>query len=76
MATGTIAALRDKGFGFIAPDGASQGDLFFHRSAVVGTSFDYLRQGQHVTFDQEPDPRDASRSRAVNVRLTHDSDES
>jgi cold shock protein len=69
MATGTIASLRDKGFGFIAPDGATgRGDLFFHTSALQGTTFYELREGQRVGFDQEPDPRDASRQRAVNVR--------
>jgi len=69
MATGTIASLRDKGFGFIAPDRApGGGDLFFHRSAVQGSMFDALREGQRVSFDEEPDPRDASRQRAVNVR--------
>lgn len=69
MGTGTVASIRDKGFGFIAPDGAAGGsDLFFHRSAIQGTTFDALREGQRVSFDQEPDPRDASRQRAVNVR--------
>jgi|SoiMethySBSTD1v2_1073268.scaffolds.fasta_scaffold5011737_1 cold shock protein len=69
MATGTIASLRDKGFGFIAPDGAgSRGDLFFHRSAMADDSFERLVEGQRVSFDEEPDPRDATRRRAVNVR--------
>ena len=73
MASGTIASLRDRGFGFIMPDGAtSRGDLFFHRSAVVERSFDQLREGQRVSFDEEPDPRDASRRRAVNVRVIAD----
>ena len=73
MATGTIASLRDKGFGFILPDGASgRGDLFFHSTAVTETTFDQLREGQRVSFDEEPDPRDASRRRAVNVRTTGD----
>jgi CspA family cold shock protein len=70
MGTGVVASLRDKGFGFIAPDGAGGGgDLFFHRSALQGTAFDALREGQRVSFDEEPDPRDASRQRAVNVRV-------
>lgn len=70
MATGTIASLRDRGFGFILPEGASaQGDLFFHSTAVMETTFDQLQVGQHVNFDEEPDPRDASRRRAVNVRV-------
>ncbi len=69
MGTGIVASLRDKGFGFIAPDGASGGsDLFFHSSALQGTTFDDIQEGQRVSFDQEPDPRDASRQRAVNVR--------
>jgi CspA family cold shock protein len=69
MATGTIASLRERGFGFIMPDGASgQNDLFFHHTALIDTTFDQLREGQHVSFDEEPDPRDASRRRAVHVR--------
>lgn len=71
MATGTIKSLRDKGFGFIAPDdgGSGSGDLFFHRSAVDGEDFDRLQEGQRVGFEVQPDPRDPSRHRAVNVRL-------
>lgn len=75
MATGTIKSmLYDKGFGFIAPDdGAGQGnDLFFHQSAVLNNDFDSLRQGQRVEFTQEPDPRNASRQRAVNVTPADD----
>jgi cold shock protein len=70
MANGTIASLRDRGFGFIMPDGGSaNNDLFFHSTAVAGTTFDQLQVGQRVSFDEEPDPRDASRRRAVNVRV-------
>jgi CspA family cold shock protein len=71
MATGTIASIRDKGFGFIARrGGGKQGnDLFFHRSAVAGDGFDQLREGQQVSYDEEPDPRDPSRRRAVNVQV-------
>jgi cold shock protein len=73
MATGTVASLRDRGFGFIAPDGApARGDIFFHRSAVADDSFDRLVVGQRVSFDAEPDPRDATRRRAVNVRSVED----
>lgn len=68
MATGDITRLvRDRGFGFIKPDGAAD-ELFFHRSAVQNEGFDTLQEGQQVEFEQEPDPRNASRSRAVNVR--------
>lgn len=71
MATGKIKTIiPDKGFGFIAIDGAPSNakELFFHSSAVVSGDFDTLQVGQAVTFDQEPDPRDPSRSRAQNVR--------
>jgi cold shock protein len=73
MSTGTIASLRDRGFGFIMPDGSSaNGDLFFHHTSIAGATFDQLREGQKVSFDEEPDPRDASRRRAVNVRMIED----
>ncbi len=71
MATGTVKSLRDRGFGFITPDGASE-DLFFHHSAVTNGVFEDMREGQKVTFDTEPDPRDASRSRAVRVVIAED----
>ena len=70
MANGTIASLRDKGFGFIMPDGATgRGTLFFHHTALAEASFDELREGQRVSFDEAPDPRDHTRQRAVNVRV-------
>ena len=68
-ATGVITTIWDKGFGFIGRDEPSnRTDLFFHRTAVEGDGFDRLRYGQHVTFDEEPDPRDRTHQRAVNVR--------
>ncbi len=70
MATGQIKRLvRDRGFGFIRPEGASE-DIFFHTSAVTGVMFDDLQDGQAVEFDTEPDPRDSRRSRAINIRVT------
>jgi CspA family cold shock protein len=70
MATGTVASIRDKGFGFIAPDAnPASGDIFFHRSAMADNGFERLVQGQRVSFDEQPDPRDSSRRRAVNVQL-------
>lgn len=68
MAQGTIQRINsDRGFGFIAPDGGNK-DLFFHRSAVEGGSFEQLREGQRVTFEQGADPRDPGRTRAEHVR--------
>jgi CspA family cold shock protein len=72
MSSGRITSLRaDKGFGFIkdAPGGSGSNDLFFHRTAVVGTEFDDLREGQEVTYKTETDPRDPSRFRATDVRV-------
>ncbi|HEX5480627.1 MAG TPA: cold shock domain-containing protein [Dehalococcoidia bacterium] len=69
MATGQIKRLvRDRGFGFIRPEGASE-DIFFHSSAVSGVLFDQLNEGQNVEFEREPDPRDPKRSRAVNIHI-------
>jgi cold shock protein len=68
MATGQIKRLvRDRGFGFIRPEGAND-DIFFHSSGMQGTMFDELNEGQNVEFDTQNDPRDSSRSRAINVR--------
>ena len=69
MATGQIKRLaKDRGFGFIRPDGESE-DIFFHSSALQGGIFDQLNEGQNVEFDKEADPRDPKRSRAINVRV-------
>jgi CspA family cold shock protein len=50
MAEGTIKRITDKGFGFI--DVGSDKDLFFHSSSVEGCSFDDLREGQRVSFNE------------------------
>jgi CspA family cold shock protein len=65
MANGTIVRVaREKGFGFVRDEGGRE--LFFHRSAVQG-SFDDLREGQRVTFDEEAS---AKGPRAGNVRAS------
>ena len=78
MATGTIKTLRpEKGFGFISKQGGmGSGDLFFHHSTVEGVAFDDLREGQEVSFEEGPDPRDPSRRRANRVRPVTGGDES
>jgi cold shock protein len=70
MATGTIKSLTDRGFGFIAPTGGGSDDLFFHHSSVTDGGFEQMREGQQVSFDQEPDSRDPRRQRAVRVALS------
>jgi len=68
MTRGTIKRLiRDRGFGFITPEGART-DLFFHSTAVEGVSFDQLSEGQQVEFDVTTDPR-RQQERAEHVRL-------
>ena len=69
MATGKIKNLMtDRGFGFIQVDGSA--DLFFHSSALPEGGYDALRVGQAVEFDVEPDPRNQSRKRAINIRVS------
>ena len=54
MEQGTIKKIViDKGFGFIEANGK---EVFFHRSAVQGVSFDALREGQtvEITVGQGP----------------------
>ena len=55
MAEGTIKRLTDKGFGFIDTGGSK--DLFFHSSNVEGTTFDELREGQRVSFEEGRGPK-------------------
>ena len=55
METGTIKTKTEKGFGFIAVDGAAEGDkdLFFHSNDLVGATFEDLNIGDKVTFSIE-----------------------
>lgn len=62
--TGTIKKMTDKGFGFITAEGL-QKDLFFHSNALVGVSFDELREGDNVSFEMEESPKGMN---AVNVQ--------
>ena len=65
MARGTIAkVVRDRGFGFIR--GNDGKDVFFHRSGLVGMSFEDLEQGTVVDFEVE---KSAKGLRAANVRV-------
>ena len=50
MSEGKIKRITDRGFGFI--DVGSDKDLFFHSSSVEGCSFDDLREGQKVSFNE------------------------
>ncbi len=58
----------DKGFGFIQDDNGGA-DVFVHFSSIEGEGYRNLVEGQKVSYDVEPDPRDSQRVRAVNVRV-------
>lgn len=63
MSEGKIKKLTDKGFGFIEGE---RGDIFFHSSSVVGTSFESLREGQAVQYTEGMGPKG---KRAENVEV-------
>ena len=46
-----------KGYGFIAPDGEGQDDVFVHYTSVVGQGYRTLREGQAVEFTIEDTPK-------------------
>ena len=50
MATGTIARLTDRGFGFISQEGVEK-DLFFHANELQGVEFNDLQEGDSVEFE-------------------------
>lgn len=64
---GTVKWFNEqKGFGFIANDIGGD-DVFVHFSSITGDGFKTLTEGQKVSFDTEPDPKNSSKLRAVNV---------
>ena len=67
MNNGTVKWFNEeKGFGFISDDNGS-GDVFVHFSAIQGSGFKTLQEGQHVSYDTEQDPKNSAKLRAVNV---------
>ncbi|MFH1920074.1 MAG: cold shock domain-containing protein [Planctomycetota bacterium] len=64
MPQGTIKKLiAGKGFGFI---NGEQGEIFFHHSALEGTTFEALTEGQQVEYEEGSSPKGPC---AENVRL-------
>lgn len=57
MATGTVKWFNEsKGYGFISPDDGSK-DVFVHFSAIQGSGFKTLAEGQKVSFEVEQGPK-------------------
>lgn len=65
MATGTVKWFNEsKGFGFITQaDGGA--DVFVHFSAIQGSGFKTLAEGQSVSFDVEEGPKGLQASNVV-----------
>ncbi|WP_136611522.1 cold-shock protein [Sinomonas albida] len=55
----------EKGFGFISPDDGSA-DVFAHFSAIEGTGYRGLEDGQKVEFESQNGPKGAQ---AAKIRV-------
>ena len=56
MANGIVKWFNDsKGFGFIQQDGGE--DVFVHFSAIQGSGFKSLAEGDQVTFEVQQGPK-------------------
>ena len=65
MQYGTVKWFNDaKGFGFITPSDGSK-DVFVHHSAVQGSGFKSLTEGQQVKYELQDGPKGPS---AANVQ--------
>ena len=57
MATGSVKWFNEaKGFGFISQDDGGK-DVFVHFSAIQGSGFRTLAEGQKVTFEIQEGPK-------------------
>lgn len=66
MVTGTVKWFNDaKGFGFISQDNGGS-DVFVHFSAIQGSGFKSLAEGQKVEFELQNGPKGPQ---AANVTL-------
>ena len=69
MYNGTVKWFNaEKGYGFISSEEAGE-DVFVHFSAIQADGYKTLAEGQKVTFETEPDPKNSSKLRAKNANV-------
>ena len=57
MTKGTVKWFNnEKGFGFITPENGGK-DVFVHHTAIQGTGYKSLNEGDHVQFDVTQGPK-------------------
>lgn len=64
--TGTIARLKDQGFGFIKPAEGDK-DIFFHANSLQGVTFEELHEGDTVSFEVEQTEKGANATNVTRV---------
>ena len=65
MTQGTVKWFNnEKGFGFIAPENGGK-DVFVHHTAIQGTGYKSLNEGDRVQFDVTQGPKGDQASNVV-----------